>query len=144
MKTYLPDVNEIERKWFVVDADGKVLGRLAVEVANVLRGRNKPTYTPHLDTGDHVIVINAEKVLLTGNKSEKKEYENYSGWMGGRKVITAKEVREKNPERMIQDAVRGMIPKNRLGRAQFRKLKVFAGPEHKHEAQNPEPLEIKG
>ena len=144
MKTYLPDVNEIERKWFVVDADGKVLGRLAVEVANVLRGRNKPTYTPHLDTGDHVIVINAEKVLLTGNKSEKKEYENYSGWMGGRKVITAKEVREKNPERMIQDAVRGMIPKNRLGRAQFRKLKVFAGPEHNHDAQKPEPLEIKG
>ena len=142
MKTYLPKENEIERKWYIVDAENKVLGRLAVEVANVLRGRNKPTYTPHLDTGDHVIVINAEKVVLTGNKSEKKEYEDYSGWMGGRKITTAKEIREKNPERMIQDAVRGMIPKNRLGRAQFRKLKVFAGSEHNHEAQKPEPLEF--
>ena len=96
MKTYLPKENEIERKWYIVDAENKVLGRLAVEVANVLRGRNKPTYTPHLDTGDHVIVINAEKVVLTGNKSEKKEYEDYSGWMGGRKITTAKEIREKN------------------------------------------------
>ena len=142
MKTFLPKENEIERKWYLIDADDKTLGRMAVEIANILRGRNKPTYTPHLDTGDFVIVINSEKVALSGKKSEKKEYENYSGWMGGRTVVTAKEIREKNPERMIRDAVWGMMPKGRLGRKQFRKLKVYAGSEHNHEAQTPEVLEL--
>lgn len=142
MKTYLPKVDEIDRKWYVVDAEGKVLGRLAVEVANVLRGRNKPTYTPHLDTGDHVIVINASKVKLTGAKNEKKIYQDYSGWMGGLKEQTADVIREKHPDRLVTQAVWGMIPHNRLGREVIKKLKVYAGSDHKHDAQQPEVLEI--
>ncbi len=142
MKTYLPKESEIERKWYVVDAEGQVLGRLAVKIANVLRGRLKPMYTPHLDTGDFVVVVNAEKVKLTGNKESAKTYQRYSGWMGGHKVQSAEEVRTKTPRRIVRQAVWGMIPHNRLGRQQFRKLKVFEGPDHRHQAQKPEPLEI--
>ena len=120
----------------------EILGRLAVEVANVLRGRNKPTYTPHLDTGDHVIVINAEKVKLTGAKNEKKIYQDYSGWMGGLKEQTASVIREKHPDRLVTQAVWGMIPHNRLGRQVMTKLKVYAGKDHKHDAQQPEVLEV--
>ncbi len=142
MKTYLPKPEEIQRKWLVVDAEGQVLGRLAAKVANALRGRNKPIYTPHLDTGDFVVVINAEKVLLTGRKEERKVYLDYSGYMGGQKHTTAREVRARKPRRLIEDAVWGMMPHGRLGRAQFGKLKVYAGAEHPHQAQNPEPLEV--
>ena len=142
-KTYLPKVNEIERKWHVVNAEGQVLGRLAVQIANILRGRNKAIYTPHLDTGDFVIVINAEKVVLTGRTNTRKIYQDYSGYMGGLREQTADVIRKKHPERMILDAVWGMMPKGRLGREQFKKLKVYAGAEHPHQAQKAEPLEIK-
>ena len=142
MKTYLPKESEIDRKWYVVDAEDKVLGRIAVEIANVLRGRNKPIYTPHLDTGDYVIVVNADKVKLTGAKNEKKIYQDYSGWMGGLSERTADVIREKDPERLVQQAVWGMIPSNRLGRKVFKKLKVYAGPDHDHAAQQPEVLDI--
>jgi len=119
MKTYLPKVDQIERRWWVVDADGLVLGRLAVKIADILRGKNKPAYTPHLDVGDFVIVINAEKVRLTGRKEERKIYQTYSGYMGGQKEQTAAEVRKRDPRRLIKRAVWGMMPKGRLGRAQF-------------------------
>lgn len=141
-KTYLPKVNEIERNWHVIDADGLVLGRLAVQIANILRGKNKAIFTPHLDCGDFVVVINAEKVVLTGRKSTDKIYQDYSGYIGGLKEQTADVVRAKNPERMILDAVWGMMPKGRLGRAQFKKLRVYAGSEHPHEAQKAQPLAI--
>ncbi|MFA6816048.1 MAG: 50S ribosomal protein L13 [Lentisphaeria bacterium] len=145
MKTFLPKVNEIERKWYIIDADKLVLGRAAVQIANILRGKNKATYTPHLDCGDYVVVINAEKVVMTGNKDTKKEYQNYSGYMGGLKRVMADVIREKNPTRLVTDAVWGMMPKGILGREQFRKLKVFAGsgPEHKFAAQNAETLVLK-
>jgi large subunit ribosomal protein L13 len=142
MKTYLPKKNEIERKWRIVDADGKILGRLAVKVADVLRGKDKPTFTPHLDCGDYVIVINADKVKLTGRKEERKIYRDYSGHMGGVKEQTAAEVRSRKPARLIEDAVWGMLPKGKLGRAQFRKLRVYAGDQHPQQAQKPEALEI--
>ncbi len=142
MKTYLAKNGEVEQKWYVVDADGKVLGRIAVEIANILRGRNKPTYTPHVDTGDYVVVVNAEKVALTGQKNTQKIYQDYSGWMGGQKDRTADLIRAKTPERLIKQAVWGMMPHNRLGRQMFTKLKVYAGPDHKHTAQKPEPLEL--
>ncbi len=141
-KTYLPKVNEIERNWHVIDADGLVLGRLAVQIANILRGKNKAIFTPHLDCGDFVVVINAEKVVLTGRKSTDKIYQDYSGYIGGLKEQTADVVRAKNPERMILDAVWGMMPKGRLGRAQFKKLRVYAGPDHPHAAQKAQPLAI--
>lgn len=146
MKTYLPKVSELEanRKWWVVDAEGQTLGRLAVRIAEVLRGRNKPVYTPHLDCGDFVVVINAEKVKMTGRKDERKIYQRYSGYMGGLKEQTAAEVRAKNPERLIHQAVWGMLPKGHLGRELFRKLKVYAGGEHPHEAQVPKPLSLDG
>lgn len=143
MKTFLPKVNEIERKWYVVDATGLVLGRLATRIAARLRGKDKPIYTPHLDCGDFVVVINAEKVALTGHKDTNKIYEDYTGYMSGRKLQTADVVREKNPTRLIRDAVWGMMPKGKLGRAQFAKLKVYAGPEHAHEAQKCEKWDIK-
>lgn len=143
MKTYLPKVNLDERKWFLVDADGAVLGRLAVQVANVLRGRNKPVFTPHLDAGDFVVVINAEKVLLTGKKEADKKYMSYSGWKGGEKYTSVGQLRAKHPERLITHAVKGMIPKNRLGRVLLTKLKVYRGNQHPHEAQKPTPLAIK-
>lgn len=142
MKTYLPKVDEIERNWIVVDAEQAILGRLAVKVADILRGKNKPTFTPHLDCGDHVIVINAEKVKLTGRKESGKIYQDYSGYMGGQKEQTAAEVRARKPIRLVRDAVWGMLPKGRLGRQQFRKLKVYAGTEHPHDAQKPEKIEI--
>ena len=142
MKTFLPKEDAIERKWLVVDAENRILGRIAAKIADVLRGKHKPTYTPHLDCGDFVVVVNAEKVRLTGNKETQKIYQNYSGYMGGRKERKAAEVRARHPDRLIRDAVWGMMPKGRLGRAQFRKLKIYAGPEHPHAAQQVEPLEL--
>jgi large subunit ribosomal protein L13 len=142
MKTYTPKATEIERAWWVVDAEDRVLGRLASEVARVLRGKHKPMYTPHLDTGDYVIVVNAEKIRLTGKKEQQKSYFRHSGYMGGGKHIPFTEMREKHPERVIELAVKGMLPKNNLGRLMLKKLKVYAGPEHPHEAQQPEQLEI--
>ncbi len=142
MKTYTPKKGEIEQKWYVVDADGQVLGRLATRVASVLRGKHKPQYTPFLDTGDHVIVVNAAKVRLTGNKREKKVYYRHSGYPGGLKQTTCNEMMEKHPERVVMMAVRGMLPHNALGRAMLKKLRVYAGPEHDQEAQKPEPLSV--
>lgn len=142
MKTYLPKVNLDARKWHVVDAEGKVLGRLAVEVANVLRGKNKPIYTPHLDAGDFVVVINAEKVVLTGKKETAKTYMSYSGWKGGERYRTVAEIRARHPEKLILHAVKGMIPKNRLGDRLLTKLKVYRGSQHPHNAQQPAPLTI--
>ena len=142
MKTFLPKKEEIERKWWVVDADGLVLGRLAVRIADVLRGKHKPTFTSHLDCGDFVVVVNADKVVLSGRKEDNKIYQDYSGHMGGLKERTAKVVRARHPERLVKQAVWGMMPKGRLGRDQFRKLKVYAGPEHPHEAQQAEPLPL--
>ena len=138
MKTYLPKVAEIDKKWILLDAEKEVLGKLAVTIANALRGKDQPTYTPHLDTGAHVIVINAEKVQLTGNKNEKKEYIKYTGYMGGRRIMTANEVREKKPEFMIESAVKGMLPGGRLSRQIYSNLHVYAGPVHPHAAQQPE------
>ena len=140
MKTHLPKVNLDQRKWHVIDADGAVLGRLAVQISDILRGKNKPVYTPHLDAGDFVIVINAEKVRLTGKKETAKEYMTYSGWKGGEKYRTVEQIRAQHPEELITRAVKGMIPKNRLGRVLLTKLKVFKGPKHNHEAQQPAVL----
>ena len=144
MKTYMATPSTIERKWYVVDAEGQTLGRLASEVATVLRGKHKPTYTPHLDTGDFVIVINAEKVKLTGRKESQKMYYRFTGYVGNLKKITYKTMMEKHPDRIIQLAVKGMIPHNVLGRQVMDKLHVYAGSEHPHQAQKPEVLEIKG
>ena len=140
MKTHLPKVNLDQRKWHVVDANGAILGRLAVQVADILRGKNKPVYTPHLDAGDFVVVINAEKVRLTGKKETDKEFMSYSGWKGGEKYRSVAQVRAKQPEKLIMHAVRGMVPKNRLGRVLMTKLKVYKGDQHPHAAQKPEPL----
>jgi large subunit ribosomal protein L13 len=137
MKTYLPKVNVDQRKWHIIDANGAVLGRLATQIANLLRGRNKPIYTPHLDTGDFVIVINADKVLLTGKKETQKRYMTYSGWKGGERFTSVAQIRARLPERLIKHAVAGMMPKNRLGRKLLTKLKVYRGNEHPHQAQNP-------
>jgi len=140
MKTYLPKVNLDQRKWQVIDADGAVLGRLAVQVADLLRGKNKPSFTPHLDAGDFVVVVNAEKVRLTGKKETDKTYMSYSGWRGGEKYRTVARVRAHHPEKLIHHAVRGMVPKNRLGRVLLTKLKVYKGPNHPHAAQQPATL----
>ena len=140
MKTHLPKVTFDERKWHVIDADGAILGRLAVQVADILRGKNKPIYTAHLDAGDFVIVINAEKVKVTGKKETAKEYMSYSGWKGGEKYTTVERLRAGKPEHLITHAVKGMIPKNRLGRVLLTKLKVYKGPKHDHEAQKPTTL----
>ncbi len=137
MKTHLPKVNLDQRKWHVVDANGAILGRLAAQVANVLRGKNKPVYTPHLDAGDFVVVINAEKVVVTGKKETDKEFMSYSGWKGGEKYRTVEQVRASHPEKLITHAVRGMVPKNRLGRVLMTKLKVYKGDKHPHAAQQP-------
>lgn len=142
MKTYLAKPGEIERKYVLVDATGIPLGRLAVKIANCLRGKDRPTYTPHVDTGCFVIVINAAKVLLTGSKDTKKTYESFSGYRQGHKIVTADKVREKNAERMIREAVWGMLPHGRLGRAQYAKLKVYNGAEHPHAAQTPETVQF--
>jgi len=142
MKTYLPKVNLDQRKWHVIDANGAVLGRLAAQVADVLRGKNKPIYTPHLDAGDFVVVINAEKVVVTGKKEHEKLFMTYSGWKGGEKYTSVAQIRARHPEKLITHAVRGMVPKNRLGRVLMTKLKVFKGSEHPHAAQQPQPLKV--
>lgn len=142
MKTYLAKNGEIEREYILFDASEAPVGRLAVKIANALRGKDKPTYTPHIDTGNFVIVINAEKAVFTGKKNTDKKYVNFSGYRGGLKEYTADEIRESHPERLIRDAVWGMMPHGRLGRAQFRKLKVYAGSEHPHEAQNPKKVTV--
>lgn len=142
MKTYLPKVDPDQRKWHVINADGVVLGRLAVRIADVLRGKDKPVYTPHLDAGDFVVVINAEKVVLTGNKETQKSFMSYSGWKGGERYRSVTEVRSSHPERLITHAVKGMLPKNRLGAQLLRKLKVYAGDQHPHAAQQPAPMAL--
>ena len=143
MSTYMASASNIERKWYVVDAADYTLGRLASQVAAVLRGKNKPTYTPFLDCGDNVIVINADKVKVTGKKLDQKIYYNHSDYVGGMKETTLKEMMEKHPERVIELAVKGMLPKNTLGKNILKKLHVYAGAEHNHEAQKPEALEIR-
>lgn len=140
MKSFMASPSTVERKWYVVDAEGKTLGRLASEVANVLRGKNKPTYTPHIDTGDYVIVVNAEKVKVTGKKLDQKIYYHHSDYVGGMKETTLREMMNKKPEKVIELAVKGMLPKGPLGRQMYTKLHVYAGPEHNHEAQKPEVL----
>ena len=142
MKTYMPGAKTIERKWYVVDAEGKTLGRLATQVAMVLRGKHKPIYTPFLDTGDYVIVINADKVKVTGKKLEEKIYWHHTGWIGGQKKVTLKRLLQTHPERVVEHAVKGMLPKGPLGREMYRKLHVYAAPEHPHAAQKPEAMEI--
>ena len=142
MNTYMPNEAALERKWYVVDADGKTLGRLASEVASVLRGKNKPTFTPHVDCGDYVIVINAEKVAVTGKKRAEKIYKKHTGYPGGLREITFDKLQQKKPEEIIRHAVKGMLPDGKLGRQMFKKLKVYAGAEHPHTAQKPETLEI--
>jgi large subunit ribosomal protein L13 len=144
MTTLTPKKNEIERQWWIVDATGLRLGRLATEVARVLRGKHKPIFTPHLDTGDHVVVVNASKVVLSGKKAEQKTYFRHSGYMGNEKHIPFRKMMEKYPERVIELAVKGMLPKNTLGRHMKEKLKVYAGAEHPHQGQNPQPLSIEG
>ncbi|MGP4072771.1 50S ribosomal protein L13 [Piscibacillus sp. B03] len=142
--TFMANENNVERKWYVVDAEGQTLGRLATEVATILRGKNKPTYTPHVDTGDHVIIVNADKVHLTGKKLNDKIYYRHSNYPGGLKQRTANEMRTNYPEQMLEIAVKGMLPKNKLGRKMAKKLHVYRGPEHKHQAQNPEVYELRG
>ena len=142
MKTYLAPVNEIEKKWYVVDADDKILGRLATEIASRLRGKHKPTFSPFIDNGDFIIVTNADKIQLTGKKWDDKKYYRHTGYMGGIKETTARELLEKHPTDLVMTAVKGMLPKNKIGRAQLKKLKVYAGADHPHEAQQPEELEI--
>jgi large subunit ribosomal protein L13 len=140
VRTYSPSANEIERAWYVVDAEGLTLGRMATEVARVLRGKHKATFTPHLDTGDHVIIVNADKVVLTSNKADTKRVYRHSGYPGGIKSASYAELLATKPEDAVRRTVRGMLPKNRLGRQMLRKLKVYAGPQHPHAAQRPEPL----
>jgi large subunit ribosomal protein L13 len=142
VRTYTPKASEIQRSWFVVDAEGMVLGRLATEVARMLRGKHKPTYTPHMDTGDHVIVINASKVVLTSNKGDKLFVHRHSGYPGGLRTQSYGNLIATKPEEAVRRAIRGMLPKNRLGRQQLKKLKVYAGPVHPHVAQDPQPLEF--
>jgi large subunit ribosomal protein L13 len=142
MKSYMAKPNEIDRKWYVIDAEGKVLGRLATEVATILSGKNKPIYTPHVDTGDFVIIINADKIKLTGKKLEQKHYIYHTGHPGGLKEISYERMIEEKPEKIIQLAVKGMLPKNSLGRKMIKKMKVYSGAEHKHEAQQPEIYEF--
>ena len=142
MKTYLAPVNEIERKWYVVDAEDKILGRLATEIASRLRGKHKPTFSPFIDNGDFIIVTNAEKVQLTGKKWDDKKYYRHTGYMGGIKETTAKDLLEKHPTDLVFKAVKGMLPKNKLGRAQLKKLKVYTGADHPHKAQQPAELVI--
>lgn len=141
-KTYSAKVGEVEHAWYVIDAENQVVGRLASKAATMLRGKHKPMYTPHIDTGDFIVVVNAEKARFTGSKETDKEYFRHSGYPGGDSVSTPKDVREKKPTFIIENAVKGMLPKNRLGRQMLTKLKVYAGPDHPHEAQQPEPLAL--
>ena len=142
MKTISAKADDVKRDWFLVDADGKTLGRLATEIARRLRGKHKAIYTPHVDTGDYIVVINAEKVRVSGNKAKDKMYYRHSGYMGGLKETNFNDMIERSPERVIEIAVKGMLPRNPLGRAMYRKLKVYAGPQHQHAAQQPQPLDI--
>ncbi len=142
MSTFIAKKDEVERNWVLVDAKDKVLGRLAADVASILRGKTKPTYTPHIDVGDFVVVINADKVKLTGRKLEQKKYYNHSGYMGGLRERTARQIMEKRPEEIIKHAVKGMLPKNSLGRSMFKKLKVYTGENHPHEAQKPQAINL--
>ena len=142
MKTFSAKPETVKRDWYVVDADGKTLGRMATEIARRLRGKHKPEYTPHVDTGDYIVVINAEKVKVTGNKSTDKMYYRHTGFPGGIKEISFEKLIDKKPEMIIEKAVKGMLPKNPLGRAMYRKLKVYAGPEHQHTAQQPQVLDV--
>ena len=142
MKSYMASPSDVERRWYVVDAEGKTLGRLASEIANILRGKKKPIYTPHIDTGDYVIVVNAEKVVTTGKKLNQKIYYHHSDYVGGMKETALKDMLIKKPEYVMTHAVKGMLPKGPLGRQMFKKLFVYAGPEHKHAAQKPEALDI--
>ena len=141
MKTYSAKPGEITREWYLVDAEGKTLGRLATQIADTLRGKRKPQYTPHVDTGDFVIVVNAEKIHVSGNKLDQKRYYRHSGYPGGLRSRTLREQLDRRPTEVLRIAVKGMLPKNRLARQQITKLKIYAGPEHPHEAQNPKPLE---
>jgi len=144
MKTYMANNQTVERKWFVIDAKGKRLGRLSTEVASVLRGKHKPTFTPHVDCGDYVIVINAKEIELTGNKWEDKKYYSHSQYPGGLRTTSAKDLNAKFPERVVEFAIKGMLPKGKLGRQMYKKLFVYAGAEHPHTAQQPEVMELKG
>ncbi|GIN42115.1 MULTISPECIES: 50S ribosomal protein L13 [Heyndrickxia] len=144
MRTYMANANTVERKWYVVDAEGKTLGRLASEVASILRGKHKPTFTPHVDTGDHVIILNASKIELTGKKLSDKIYYRHTQFAGGLKTRTAGEMRTNYPTKMLELAIKGMLPKGSLGRQMIKKLHVYAGAEHKHEAQKPEVYELRG
>jgi len=140
--TYIPKQDAIDRRWFVIDASGKVLGKVATKAASILTGKAKPIYTPFLDTGDHVVVINADAVVLTGNKETDKVYRHHSGYLGGLKSRAAKDVRKERPLKIVEEAIRGMLPKTKLGRAMFLKLKVYAGAKHPHQAQKPQPLNL--
>ncbi len=142
MNTYMAKKGEVVAKWYVVDVTDKVLGRFATEIATILMGKNKPEYTPHVDTGDFVIVVNAEMVRLTGAKLAQKSHEHFTGYLGGRKVVPLARVKEKHPDRIVSEAIRRMLPKSKLGKAMLDKLKVYAGPDHPHQAQNPQPLEL--
>ncbi len=144
IRTYTPRESEIERRWYIVDAEGQTLGRLATQIATVLRGKHKPTYTPHMDVGDYVIVVNAEKVRVTGGKESKKMYYRHTGYPGGLRQTIYKDMIEKHPERVIEKAVKGMVPRTTLGTQMLRKLKVYAGPNHPHAAQQPTTLEVRG
>ena len=142
MKSYMARPQEVERKWHVIDAGDKTLGRLASEIARILRGKNKPQYTPHIDTGDFVVVINADRVKVSGRKAEQKLYRRHTGYPGGLRETSYEQMMDRKPTEILRKAVWGMIPKTRLGRRQFKKLKIYAGPEHPHEAQRPEPYEV--
>jgi large subunit ribosomal protein L13 len=143
VKSYMARPLEVERKWYVIDAEGQTLGRLAAEIARILRGKNKPQYTPHVDVGDFVIVVNADRVAVTGRKSEQKVYRRHSGYPGGMKETSYEQMLERKPAEILRKAVYGMMPRTRLARQQFRKLKIYAGPEHPHSAQNPQRLEVR-
>jgi large subunit ribosomal protein L13 len=143
MKSFMARPREVERKWLLIDAEGQTLGRLATEIARLLRGKDKPQYTPHVDTGDFVVVVNAEKVVVTGKKTEQKVYYRHSGYPGGLKTTSYEEMLERKPTEILRRAVKGMMPKTRLGRQQLKKLKIYAGPEHPHEAQRPESYEVR-
>ena len=142
MKTFMAKKNQIEQKWLLVDAEGAILGRLAAKIAPILMGKTKPTYTPHVDTGDYVIVVNADKIKVTGKKADTKQYEHYTHYTSGRKLTSFADMMEKRPERVVELAVKRMLPKNKLGRAMLKKLKVYSGPEHDHQAQKPEKIEL--
>ncbi len=143
-KTYSPKSAEIDRQWFVVDANGQTLGRLAARIASTLRGKHKPIYAPHMDTGDFVVVVNADRVVLTGRKEDQKTYYRHSGRPGSLKQETARQLRSRRPKKLVENAIKGMLPKNRLGRQLYRKLRVYAGPDHPHQSQQPTVLEIEG